>query len=135
MTAGPKEWSPWYARWPQDIFESAARTLFVSAWADNEEREGRGYPGQDLMDVAPPTTEEARTAIAELFKSIETMNRKPVEDLYRQALINSRKDDTDHWRDRFGHDLALQAIGSGVGLSDDFEKHGVKVPYIEFLVF
>jgi len=40
------------------IEESAARTAYVLAWADAEEREGRTYPGQDLDDAAPAETPE-----------------------------------------------------------------------------
>lgn len=132
MTVGPKEWSPWYARWPQDIFDASARMLFVSAWADQEETEGRGYPGQNLMDVAPETSDDARAAAADLFKSTETLNHRPIEDLYRQALKKSGMKGSDRLRERFAHDLVLQALGSGVGLADDFEKHGVQVPSLEF---
>lgn len=135
MKPSPKDWSPWYAKWPQDLFDAAARSLFVSAWADNEDREGRGYPGQDLFDVAPDTSEEARTAAADLFKSVETMNRQPIEALYQQALRNAGLKDSSRLRDRFAHDMAFQALGSGVGLSDDFRDHGIKVPSIEVLLF
>jgi len=40
------------------IEESAARTAYLLAWADAEEREGRTYPGADLDGVAPAETPE-----------------------------------------------------------------------------
>lgn len=132
MPKGPKEWSPWTARWPSDIFESAARALFVSAWGDREEEEGRTYPGEDLMNVAPETPDDARAAAAGLFKSTELVNKKPIEQLYQQALDRSGREESERTRDLFGHYLAMEALGHGVGLADEFDKHGVKVPDVTF---
>jgi hypothetical protein len=132
MPEGPKEWSPWTARWPGDIFESAARALFVNAWADREEEEGRTYPGQELMEVAPETPDDARLAAASLFKSTELVNKKQIENLYFRALKLSGKEDNEHWRDLFGHYLAMEALGHGVGLGDEFRDHGVEVPDVTY---
>jgi len=47
-------WNPPAPELDRETVEaSAARTAFVLAWADAEERDGRTYPGEDLDEVAP----------------------------------------------------------------------------------
>ena len=42
------------------IVNGMACAFFVTAWADRQERKGKTYPGEELMDVAPSTPRYAR---------------------------------------------------------------------------
>lgn len=129
MTLGPREWSP---RWPSEVIEAVARALFVSAWADQEERDGRSHSGQELMDVAPPTITEADRSAIGLMASTELLNGMSFTKMYAQALKAGGLEDSFEMREEFGHLLAMHALGSGVGLGDTFGKHGLRVPSVEF---
>lgn len=129
--AFPTEWSP---RRRPELNDSIARTLFVTAWADREESEGRTYPGKELFDVAPPAPAEAYHAAAELIRSTEVKNRRLIDTIYKRALEASKREDSSSTLEEFGYLLAMQALGHGVGLEDEFPGHGVEVPNFEFIL-
>lgn len=133
MASEPQDWSPRWDRWPKDMLDMVARTLFVMAWADQEEREGRGHSGQELMEVAPSTPPDADQAAVGLMKSFELLNKKSFEQMHHKALLTGGNlEDSKKNREEFGYSLAMEALGTGVGLGDEFGKHGLEVPYIEF---
>lgn len=132
MAVEPQDWSPRWNLWPREVLDMIARTLFVTAWADEEERAGRGYPGQDLMDVAPETPPEAAQAAMELMKAFELLNKDGFPELLAKTLRAGKLEDSLKNREEFGYLLAMQALGHGVGLGDEFGDHGLEVPDIEF---
>lgn len=113
-----------------EIAEPMARTLWLCAYADgieNEEIEGPA-PGaqEDWDDYAPPTPPEALTKALEVLQGI----KDPV------AIAERWMQDTGQDVERFGHCLALQVLGHGVGLGDDYptatKQPKVDLPYAEF---
>jgi len=82
------------------VEDGAARTAFVLAWVDAEEREGRTYPGEDLDDVAPAHVPGrlrawARDVVAEAFGATtlgdgiaEAWARADAEDLGRALALS-----------------------------------------------
>jgi hypothetical protein len=121
----------------QQLAASMARALHVTAWAEREEESGRTYPGQELMDIAPDTTDEATAQAWRLMGRIEQANRLNIYAAYCKAL---KADGQDYYAEGvaesnardFGHYLAMEALGHGVGWADDHEPHGLIVPSIEF---
>lgn len=127
----PTDWSP---RRRPELNDSVARTLFVTAWADREESEGRTYAGKELFDVAPPTSTEAYHAAAELIRHTEIKNKRLIDTLYKRALEAAKVEDSVDTMEEFGFLLAMQALGHGVGLEDEFPGHDVQVPSFEFIL-
>jgi hypothetical protein len=106
-----------------EIVDSAARAFYVDTWANRiEEREGM-LPRGDLMDAAPSTPRSAERFARKFIKEVERMNRGiPIDDLYERAANMPGK----HYRaptpSDFGHYLAMEAMGHGVGWHDDHPK-------------
>jgi hypothetical protein len=117
-----------------DIIEAMARALFVSAWADAEEQEGRSFGGGvDLMDVAPKTSAEAKQHAKKLAKQFEQKNGMSLDELLAKAAEADKDADIDSdYASDFGHYLAMQAMGHGVSWFDDHEKFTLNVPKTEF---
>lgn len=115
-----------------EIVESMARTLFVTSWADQEEEAGRTYPGQDLMDVAPPTTPHARSAAIDLAASIEKMNGMSLDALYQQAEHAEGEHTRIATPEDFGYSLAMMSLGHGVSWFDNHPEFPLKTPDIEY---
>lgn len=106
------------------IIESMARTFYVMAWANREEERGRCYPGQDLMDVAPATSRAATRFAARFTRYLEALNHETIEGAYVRAVhanYLARKSPPDRRcnPDAFGHCIAMEAMGHGVGWDDD----------------
>lgn len=130
-----------------EIIESMARALFVSAWASSEEEAGRSHGGKELMDIAPRTSKRAEQAAKKLAAEMEKTNGIPIEALYILAALQpgkryGKEDPSPHL---FGHYMAMQALGHGVSWWDDFPnvtvvpegvehfgREGIAVPHIEF---
>lgn len=114
------------------VVEAMARALFVTAWADAEEEAGNTYPGEELMDVAPKTSAEAKRHAEKLAKQFEQKNGMSLDELLAKAAeADDEEIDSDYARE-FGHYLAMQAMGHGVSWFDDHEKFPLKVPHTEF---
>lgn len=125
-----------------EILESAARALFVDAWASDYEESGRStrhWAGQDLMKLAPPTNERAREMVKEWAGKIETRHGAPIDVLYERAAaateLEMEQDGKRHKAptpEDFGHYLALEGIGHGVSWMDDHADHGLgDLPHLE----
>lgn len=135
----------------EEIIQAVARTLtldaIATAWEDREESEegifpesfeGAG-PGEDWDDIVPEGAPEKAVAKArEIVRDFEARNGRDVvsigEDWDTAANMDCGYPEDDdpaqfEWSDdgpqRFGHCLALQSLGHGVGLSDDI-RHGVE---------
>jgi hypothetical protein len=114
------------------IVEAMARAMFVSSWADYEEEHGRYYPGQELMDIAPDTPQDAIDEAVKLYDEIEEINDIDFNDFIPPGF----SDDWDReLADEFGHYLAMEALGHGVSWMDDYEHHGLKIPNIEYYYY
>lgn len=128
---------------PRDwIIAGMARAMFVSAWGDLEEDQGRSYPGQDLMDVAPETPDYVLIKANECAEAIEKANFAPLDALLTLAFTAEHKGKRDknisitEWigenAELFGHYLAMEAMGTGVSWSDDHARIHIKIPDYEF---
>jgi hypothetical protein len=125
----------------QEITHHAARALFASAWADYQESapDGENLSGCEIMDVMPHEIPAEATAAAErLIAEVERLNGEPIaRSLERAQALPDRYADRDCDAEHFGHYLAMQAIGSGVGLESvcDRKALGLQLPYFEFSRF
>ncbi len=122
-----------------DILEGASRALFLSAYANAAEEEGSDLPaagpGEDWDDVAPDTPEAAKDSARSLLNRVgelhwersaepgqrtadnaDSILQRPCADWIRAGGDGGRS-----WtaEEHFGHCLAMQALGYGVGLIDD----------------
>ncbi len=112
-----------------------ARALFVLEWSDREDEAGRNYPGQALEHVAPPTPREATDAAHNLAGRFEQLNGYGINSLLRQAALADGRPDKippDNYAEDFGHYLAMQALGHGVGWFDDHARFPLRFPRFEF---
>lgn len=116
-----------------EIVDGAARALFVSLWADlvEEAAEATGERllgfGVELMDVAPETPQEAKVAAESLISTIESTNAVD----FTTFVPPGTEEVFEAFTGDFGHYLAMEALGSGVGWSDDHEEHGLELPLID----
>lgn len=116
-----------------DIIMAMARAFWVDAWASREEEEGRraAGPGEDLMDAAPPTPAVAIHFARQYAKDFQTANDADLMDLYQRAAAMPGKHREEPTEADFGHYIAMEAMGHGVGWSDDHPEHGFVVPHGE----
>lgn len=123
-----------------------ARTLFLMAYADAVERgEVRGKvprAGQDWDSAAPKKTPSRFIYDAfRLIGRIEQMNGSSIICLLYKAAAADGHDvynqnfdvvpNRESYAQDFGHCLAMQSLGSGVGWFDDHNSFELKLPYIE----
>lgn len=124
------------------VVEAMARALFVSAYADHCDEEGsdpnlpRAMCGSDWMDVAPPTPQYALDAANQLLGRIEQLNGTNIWALLARAVKADGHvyQQNEEYVRLFGHYLAMQSLGHGVGWFDDHEKFELKLPHIEFML-
>lgn len=120
----------------EEILESMARTLWVTAYADAVEdwgnENGEAHPdhprargGQDWFDVAPETPQEAKDKAAACFDWL-TQNNGLLIQAY-EAIPSPKGTPKE-----FGYYLVMEGLGHGVAWSDNYEPHKLDVPYIEF---
>lgn len=118
-----------------EILRGAARALFVTNWADNEAAHDRTYSGQELTEVAPPTSVDALLLAAQFLGRIEQLNGFHASVLYSWAKDrNERQGEGVEGRDtphEFGFMLAMESLGHGVAWSDNNAKTDIKLPYLE----
>lgn len=119
------------------IRDAMARTLWVDAWASNEEEWDRSQSGQDVMEIAPPTPEHAHLAARKLYDSIEAASGGT--GAIVRALQAAKVDALAHGghlravtKDDFGYALAMEALGTGVAWTDDHPSHGLTVPHTDY---
>lgn len=120
-----------------EFLHHAALAFFASAWADMADECGASPwpPGGEIMAYMPETIDPAATHAAKTLQfDIERVNGKTIEELMR--IVETDGDgDRPNTAEFFGHYCAMQAMGHGVGLSDDFGSdvdEKIKVPYVEF---
>lgn len=139
-----------------EIIDAMARTYFVSAFADLNDRlreEGRKYvdpgPGGDWMDIAPATPRAALTFAKKVAVAIEKFYGQPLDVIYQIAIgapgfavpgsqfAPVRSPGKRQEPDNFGYGIAMQSVGHGVSWFDDnptFFVNGKNfgVPSVEF---
>lgn len=110
-----------------------ARAMFVEAWARRQEEKPsfRGWHGQEIMGIAPKTSLDAKRAARALGEVIVRVNGAlTLADLYARAIeVGGRGSPT-----RFGHYLAMEAMGVGVSWFDDNPKFDLELPLFEYYV-
>jgi len=124
------------------IVTAMARAMFVDNWADQEEEEGRCYPGQELMDVAPETPEDYLLAAYRLAGHFEALNKMALVCLAFKAFVadglatyeedNLWEQISDDILQEFGHYLYMRARGHGVCWEDDHADCGIVYPHFEY---
>ncbi len=117
-------WDPPAPELDREAVETAAaRTAFVLAWADAEERDGRTYPGADLDEVAPDFVPGRFRAWAR--------------DMLSAALGATTRGDgiAEAWAladaERLGRALALSCGGWTDGLGEADLPHPVGLPQLD----
>ena len=115
----------------------AARAFFASAWADAADNADNGpnLSGREIMEVMPSEIDPAAVHAARTLRmDIERTNGASIVEL--MTRIESMADgDRPATMEFFGHYVAMQAMGHGVGLHDAFGPdvyEMIKVPYVEF---
>ena len=117
------------------IISGMARALFVLEWSDREDEHGRHYPGQALEHVAPETPRQAFDAAHNLAGRFEQLNGLEIHCLLRQAALADGMPGEippNQYAENFGHYLAMQALGHGVGWFDDHARFPLRFPRFEF---
>ncbi len=121
-----------------EIVSSVARTAFACDWADAIENAPESIQdalpslsGVDIMDVCPFDRMPAEYLkwADKSVRDVEGANGCNI------VTILKRMDPTSEDAQHFGHYLAMQLAGSGVGLWDEYEATGgedVSVPSTEF---
>lgn len=130
-----------------EIIDGMARAFFACAWADQCEEAGQEsmLSGREIMDIMPDEIDPAaihaaRTLAMDFIRAqpylmkwggdLDLLNRTFVS----AKLLDRTGADRELTPELFGHYLAMQAMGTGVGLESfgyavrDF----FKVPYVEF---
>lgn len=120
-----------------------ALAFFASAYADQADDCGQPLSGE-IMDQLPADMDPAALHAADTLAAdtLRTNGLKSacfdLESLYLRA--DEARDNSDDKGDReltpelFGHYLAMQAMGTGVGLESfgDAVRDNIRVPYVEF---
>jgi hypothetical protein len=131
------------------IREAMARAFFACAWADQAEETGNSQilSGADIMDVMPLAIDPAAvhaadTLVKDLIKAMwpKPQHHSAPEDQALGVLFRHARSLPTEGADRaltpelFGHYLAMQAMGSGVGLESfgPAVRDAFRVPYVEF---
>jgi hypothetical protein len=135
------------------IAHAMARAFFASAWSDmqDEKEAGVNLSGCEIMDVMPEEIDPAalhaaKTLIFGLSRENLFWRAKPgkadfdafLEQLF--SLAETTQEDTGDFGNReltpelFGHYLAMQAMGTGVGLESfgNAVRDAIAVPFVDF---
>lgn len=129
------------------IRENAAKAFFACAWADMVEENGRSLCGE-IMDQIPDEIDPAAYHAADTllrdfagqyqFDTPDMTLVQQVACLYMRVvnlcLADSTGQDRELDPEMFGHYLAMQAMGTGVGIESFGHnvRDNIKVPYVEF---
>ena len=127
------------------VINAMARAIFVCAWADEEEENGNAHSGEELMDAAPETPEDAIHQAWRLAGQFEALNHSTIPAMFVHALRVDSKlasdwegDDFEEvekrWASDFGHYLAMRALGHGVAWEDDHRDPGFTYPNFEYRI-
>lgn len=137
----------WY-----DLAAHVRETLWIATWADfveepeNEHLElPRAGGGQDWADFTPEPPDEvfklSRKYLSRVVREgrgshlVAILRLATRELLARQELNGGRLDG--YLLQQLGHDLALEALGHGIGVADDFKEEVFDpvVPHLEFHIW
>lgn len=137
------------------IINGMARAFFVSAWVEKQERKGRSFAGQELMDVAPSTPRYARdfalmfagglgsllvhlnnAAWADVRATQEQMGGTLPEPFYKHKYPGLEEcaealKTYGNYAANFGYCLAMMGMGTGVSWFDDHAQFEINVPLVE----
>lgn len=121
-----------------DIVAGMAKALFSTAWADDQEERHRSsgkkglspLSGQEITKIAPAPSASAKNAAAALAKQYEKKNGKGLDALYADAKKANGGQAAD--AEKFGHYLAMMALGHGVSWFDDHKKFPLERVHTEF---
>lgn len=115
----------------ETVRDAAARAFWVSAWADWME-ENDALPRGDLMDAAPETPDDA-VELAGLFLSrlVAANDVEGIDELLDDAAHADRAYVDLDFATEFGHNVAMMAMGHGVGWFDDHAEFDLHVPDVE----
>ncbi|MEF2253325.1 hypothetical protein RSP795_10125 [Ralstonia solanacearum] len=131
----------------QVIKGAMARAFFASAYADAwDDAVAQGMEtdlnpsGRDWLDMTPKETDPAaiRAARTLVFDFERVNSGTHIVALFfrvKHIAIEAGEGDREPNAENFGHYVAMQAMGSGIGLCDAFGKtagQAVRVPYTEF---
>lgn len=131
-----------------EILNGMAKAFFACAWDEQCEEAGQGcmLSGRDIMDLMPreiaPEAIHAAETLAKDFVRAQPMFTEylPAQSImirtaYAKALqLDPSGADRELTPELFGHYIAMQAMGTGVGL-ESFGyavREYFKVPYVEF---
>lgn len=131
---GLTHYLPLYSAEIKEIVEWMARTIFVLKWADRQEEKGITYPGQELFEVAPRTSKDAKIGAWALVEDLQEANKLSIFEIYDQALQRAKLENTAKNREEFGYLVAMEAMGTGIALEEDFPDHGLEIPEREFMI-
>jgi hypothetical protein len=114
----------------QEIVDACAWTLWAQAWVSLQEELGAAGvnpgAGGSWDPYVPDVPEDVTKGAEKLIASMERMNGATVDALYTRACTGKKVQTPE----RFGSCLGYQAAGAGVGIGDDFDDTGIKVPEI-----
>jgi hypothetical protein len=114
------------------ILYGIAKGPWALHWAEQQEEQGRTFPGEDLYEICPPPPSDAVRWAEDVAAQLVKMNDvKTLEDLMMIAVENGfAKDEED-----FGAYLGCEAAGHGVTWHDDLDCGSIiKIPDREFYV-
>lgn len=122
------------------FIEGAARAFFVMAYADYCENEDPDHKlpyasnGGHWEHVAPATPPNAYALAGEMWAALEHANPGACGVFTLHELARAA-DGCDVDPEDFGHDIAMQYMGSGVSWFDDHKKFPINIPYAEITMF
>ena len=117
-----------------EIKKHAALAFFGSAYADQADEAEQPMRGEIMAQLPDEIDSEALAAAESLMVAVFEANQRQPEELLSD-IEEIADGDREATAEMFGHYLAMQAMGHGVGLYDAFGKEVyelVKVPDIEF---
>lgn len=116
-----------------EIVEHAALAFYGCAWADLVSEEGsENLSGVDILDVVPmPIPKEAMDTARSLIEDVETNNKADITTLYKNVLALPAIETEELTPSLFGHYLAMEALGHGVGLWM-YREHSLEIPDVSF---
>lgn len=119
------------------IVAAMAKYAYASAWADAyEEAGGKFGPGQEIMDIAPPPTPEAKKWAEKTAKDIERMNDASLDELIRKAMeADGTPGKEGDWVGEFAYGIAMFSLGHGVSWFDDHKDFPLELPHNDFIVY
>lgn len=117
-----------------------ARVAWAVVWASREEEKGVSFSGVDVFYAAPETPGAAKKWALKNAREIARLNGimlmdpyAAMEELYARAVAaNDAVGRRSESASRFGSDIGLQVLGSGVSWFDDNEEFDLKLPHSEF---